>query len=73
MRDIVELQVQKHLEPALFQGVHHRGAVGVEQRHADLHPRGLALQLVGQLEGLLDVAVQSDDDAVALGGIGKRG
>ena len=73
MRDIVELQVKKHLEAALFQGVHHRGAVGIEQRHADLHPRGLALQLVGQLKGLLDVAVQGDYDAVALGDIGKRG
>ena len=73
MRDIVELQVQEYLEAALFQGVHDGRAVGIEQRHADLHPRGLALQLVGQLEGLFDVAVQSDDDAVALGDIGKRG
>ena len=73
MRDVVELKVQKHLEAALFQRIHHRRAVGVEQRHANLHPRGLALQLVGQLEGLLDVAVQGDDDAIALGDIGKRG
>ena len=73
MRDVVVLQVQEHLEAALFQCVHDGGAVGVEQRHADLHPRGLALQLVSQLEGLFDVAVQGDDDAVALGDIGKRG
>ena len=73
MRDIMEFQVQEHLEAALFQRVHDGGAVGVEQRHADLHPRGLALQLIGQLESLLDVTVQCDDDAVALGDIGKRG
>ena len=73
VRDIVELKVQKHLEAALFQRIHHRRAVGVEQRHADLHPRGLALQLVGQLESLPRCRSPGDDDAVALGDIGKRG
>ena len=69
----MEFQVQEHLEAALFQRVHDGGAVGVEQRHADLHPRGLALQLVGQVERFLDVAVNGYDDAVARGDVGKRG
>ena len=64
-RDVVDLEVEKDAQAALAHGVDDGGALGVEEGHAHLHPRGLAGEHVRQLEGSLLGAVQRDDDLVA--------
>ena len=67
MRDVVELQVEEHVEAAALEHLHDGRALRVVQRHADLEPLRVALQLVGQGYGLPGVAVERHDDAVASG------
>ena len=64
MRDVVELEVQEHLEAALVELAHDLRALGVKERHTHLEPRGVTGQRVGELEGARAVAVDGDDDAV---------
>ena len=65
VRDVVELQVEEHVETAALEHLHDGRALGVVQRHADLEPLRVALQLVGKGYGLPGVAVERHDDAVA--------
>ncbi len=68
MRDVVELQVEEDLETALVELTDDGGPLGVEQRHADLQPGGMAGERIGKLDGAVAVAIDRNDDAVA--GIG---
>ena len=72
VRNVVELEVEEHLEAALLERVHDGRAVRVEQRHSHLHPRRLALQLVREVEGLFDAAVERHDHAIARGNLFER-
>ena len=63
-RDVVDLKVEEDLEAALAHGLDDRRALGIEERHADLDPGGLAGEHVGELEGALATAVERDDDLV---------
>ena len=65
MRNIVELEVEEHLEPTLFERADDLRPLGVKERHADLEPPGVAGQGVGELEGAIAVAIDGDDNAVA--------
>ena len=65
VRDVVELQVEEHVETSALEHLHDGRALGVVQRHADLEPLRVALQLVGKGYGLPGVAVERHDDAVA--------
>ena len=68
MRNVVELQVEEDLETALVELADDGGALGVEQRHADLQPGSMTGQRIGKFDGAVAVAIDRDDDAVA--GIG---
>ena len=72
VRDVVELQVEKHVEAAALEHLHDGRSLGVVQRHADLQPLRVAFQLVGERDGLPGVAVEGHDHAVA-GGDGIEG
>ena len=65
VRDIVELEVQKHLEPALAELVDDGRPLGIEERHAHLQPCRMAGERIGKLEGALAPAVERDNHAVA--------
>ena len=65
MRDVVHLQVEEDLEPALLEGSHDGRPLGVEERHADLHPLGATFELLAQGERLLAAAIQRHDHAVS--------
>ena len=65
MRDVVELEVQEHLETALVELAHDLRALGVEQRHANLQPGGMTGQRIGELDGAVTVAIDRDDNTVA--------
>ena len=61
----MELEVQEHLEPALPERADDLRPLGIEERHADLEPTGMAGKGVGELDGAVAVAVDGDDDALA--------
>ena len=67
VRDVVELQVEKHVEAAALEHLHDGRALGVVQGHADFQPLRPAGQLVGEGDGLPGVAVQRHDNAVGGG------
>ena len=62
--DVVELEVEEHLETTGLEVAHEVGAAGIEELHADLGPGKLAGKLVGQLIGALLGAVERDDDVI---------
>ena len=64
MGNVVELKVEKHLEPTFLQGGNEIGALLIEQGHAHLEPRSLAREHVRKLKGARAIAVKGNDDAV---------
>ena len=62
--NVVELEVEEHLETTGFEIAHEVGSAGIEELHADLCPGKLAGKLVGQLVGALLGAVECDDDVI---------
>ena len=69
MRDVVELQVKKHLEATPLQVVDHLGTQLVEKRHPDLEPGRMPVEHVRQIECAAHAAVERDDDAIAGGNL----
>ena len=65
MRDIVEFQVEKHVEAELFERSNDLWALGVKKRHTDFEPPGMTGEGVGELQGALAVTIKRDDYAVA--------
>ena len=67
VRNVMALQVEKHLISQKLEDLDDGRTFGVIQRHADLEPLGLALQCDGKIERLGTGAVERDDNAVGTG------
>ncbi len=61
----MELKVEEDLEPEFLELANDLRALSIKERHADLDPTGMALQVVTQLKGTLLIAIERDDDALA--------
>ena len=61
----MELEVQEHLEPPVFELADDGRPLGIEQRHTDLEPDGVTRQRIGELESTVSIAIDRDDDSVA--------
>ena len=62
--DVVELEVEEHLEPTVLEITDYLATRLVEQLHADLGPHELAGHEVGKLHGALLATVKRRDDEV---------
>ena len=72
--DVVELEVEEHIEAALLQLLHHRRSRGDEELLADLHAAKLGIEARGDRERRLGIGeVQRNDDASIVQSASSRG
>ena len=67
--DVVQLEIEEDLVAAGFDLAHDRGALGVEELHADLHEGLFAGEAVEKRESLFPaVKIQRNDNVLTHGG-----
>ena len=67
MRDIVEFQIEEHVEPKILERLHDRRSFLIVECHAHLEPGGLALKSMSERKCFICSAIERYDDALGFG------